>query len=237
MNKKIILSSFASLLFLSQAANSEMKVGNIGTLSATAGVMSQYISKGIDQNSDRPTAFGSIDFTAPNSVADFYLGIWSAGATGDNYGKEVDIYAGFKKSFGSVSADLGLVEYQYHGDKASNPLNSIDYYLKLNFAPDKAPYSIGVAYFLNDSKGNRISSRDVGDYYQEVNASYDFGVVKAGISYGEFHNDTNTTTVTLSKSIYNVDFTLAYINAEKDTTSSSISKDREYVTLSASKTF
>ena len=237
MNKKIIVSSLASLLFLSQAANSEMKFGNIGTLSATAGVMSQYISRGVDQNSDRPTAFGSVDFTAPNSVADFYLGIWSAGATGDNYGKEVDVYGGFKKSFGSVSADLGLVEYRYHGNSASNPINNIDYYLKLNFAPEKAPYSIGAAYFLNDSKGSRISSRDVGDYYQEINASYDFGVVKAGISYGENHNDTNTTTVTLSKSIIDIDFTLSYINAEKDTTSSNLDKNREYVTLSASKTF
>ncbi len=54
MNKKIILSSFASLLFLSQAANAEFKVGNIGTLSFTAGVQSAYISKGVDQNSDRP---------------------------------------------------------------------------------------------------------------------------------------------------------------------------------------
>ena len=70
-----------------------------------------------------------------------------------------------------------------------------------------------------------------------MGASYDFGVVKAGVSYGENHNDTNTKTVTLSKSIIDIDFTLSYIKAEKDTTSSLLNKDREYVTLSASKTF
>jgi len=240
MNKKIILSSFASLLFLSQVANSEMKVGNIGTLSATAGVMSQYIYHGVDQNSDRPSAFASLDFNAPLSFADFYAGVWTAGATGNNYGKEVDIYAGFKKNFGSVSADIGLVEYQYHGDAKDNTLNSVDYYLKLNLSPEKAPYSIGVAYFSNDSKGTRSSGKNIGDYYQEINGSYDFGVVKAAISYGEAHNDTNVTTVTLSKSLFNLDFALAYIDAQRVGAAgagSNLDKNREYLTLTASKTF
>ena len=40
MIKKIILSSFASLLFLSQAAFSEIKVAG-GSLTFTAGAMSQ----------------------------------------------------------------------------------------------------------------------------------------------------------------------------------------------------
>ena len=40
MNKKIILSSFASLLFLSQAANSEIKIGQ-GSLTFNAAVASQ----------------------------------------------------------------------------------------------------------------------------------------------------------------------------------------------------
>jgi hypothetical protein len=48
MNKKIILSSFASLLFLSQAANAEIKIGK-GSLTFNAGVSSQYIFRGIDQ--------------------------------------------------------------------------------------------------------------------------------------------------------------------------------------------
>ena len=56
MNKKIILSSFASLLFLSQAANAEIKIGK-GSLTFNAGVSSQYIFRGIDNNKDAVTPF------------------------------------------------------------------------------------------------------------------------------------------------------------------------------------
>ena len=61
MIKKIILSSFASLLFLSQAAFSEVKVAG-GSLTFTAGAMSPYIWRGIDQNSDRLSPYASVDF-------------------------------------------------------------------------------------------------------------------------------------------------------------------------------
>ena len=114
MNKKIILSSFASLLFLSQAANAEFKVGNIGALSFTAGVQSAYISKGVDQNSDRPSPYASIDFTRSIGVADFYAGIWSAAATGDNFTREENYYAGLKKTLGIATIDLGLNSIKYN---------------------------------------------------------------------------------------------------------------------------
>ena len=55
MIKKIITSTFASVILLSQVANAEIKVAG-GSLTATAGVMSQYLSRGIDQNKDRQTS-------------------------------------------------------------------------------------------------------------------------------------------------------------------------------------
>ena len=75
MIKKIALSSFASVILLSQVANAEIKVAG-GSLTATAGVMSQYLSRGIDQNKDRQTPYASIDFTRPLvGGVDFYLGV------------------------------------------------------------------------------------------------------------------------------------------------------------------
>jgi uncharacterized protein (TIGR02001 family) len=239
MNKKLLFSTLLYLIIFVQTSKAELKLGNIGSVTATAGVMSQYVSKGIDANSDRPTAFASIDFVAPLSFSDFYLGVWSAGATGDNYGKEVDIYAGFKKTFGIISADLGLVEYRYHSDSKSNTLNSVDYYLKLNLTPEKSPYSIGIQYFQSDSGGNRASNNaKVADYYEEIKASYDFGVIKASIAYGESNNDTDVTTVTLSKTFLDLDFGLSYIDAKKaNSNTSTLNKDREYLVINASKTF
>ena len=54
--KKIILSFFASLLFLSQAANAEIKFGDqknpTATLAFNAGYNSTYVWRGVDQNAD-----------------------------------------------------------------------------------------------------------------------------------------------------------------------------------------
>ncbi len=144
MIKKIALSSFASVILLTQVANAEIKVAG-GSLTATAGVMSQYISRGIDQNSDRPSPYASIDFTRSIGVADFYVGIWSAAATGDNYTREENYYAGLKKTLGVATIDLGLNSIRYNsGNRNNNPINSVDGYVKINIAPEKSPFTLGV---------------------------------------------------------------------------------------------
>jgi uncharacterized protein (TIGR02001 family) len=238
MNKKIILSCFASLLFLSQAAKAEIKVGG-GSLTFTAGVMSQYISRGIDQNSDRPSPYASIDFARSIGVADFYAGIWSAAATGDNFTREENYYAGLKKTLGIATIDLGLNSIKYNsGNRNNNPINSVDGYVKINVAPEKSPFTLGVQYQQNDSGGNVSGSvKNIGETYQEINATYDAKFAVIGVAYGENKNNTDVTTVTLSKSLFDINFVAAYINAERASTASDIGKDREYLTLTASKIF
>ena len=98
MIKKIALSSFASVILLTQVANAEIKIGK-GTLTFNAGVSSQYIFRGIDQNKDDASPFVGADFSHP--VADFnlYAGVWTG--LQDNVpgagGKEIDYYAGITK--------------------------------------------------------------------------------------------------------------------------------------------
>ena len=238
MNKKINLSSFASLLFLSQVANAEIKVGG-GSLTFTAGVMSQYISRGVDQNSDRPSPYASVDFTRSTGVADFYAGIWSAAATGDNYNREENYYAGLKKTLGIATFDLGLNSIKYNsGNRNNNPINSVDGYFKINVAPEKSPFTIGAQYVQNDSGGNVSGSvRNISETYQEINATYDAKFAVIGVAYGENKNNTDVTTVTLSKSLFDINFVVAYINAQKASTASEIARDRDYLTLTVSKTF
>ena len=73
--------------------------------------------------------------------------------------------------------------------------------------------------------------------YQEINATYDAKFAVIGFAYGENKNNTDVTTVTLSKSLFDISFVAAYINAERASSTSEIGKDREYLTLTASKTF
>ena len=242
--KKIItnffISSLASLLFLSQVANAEFKVGNIGTLSFTAGVQSEYISKGVGQNSDRPAYNAAIDFVAPTSIVDFYAGYSKISATGNNYSWEDARYAGVRKTIGSVTLDASLVETLKAANSVSNQNNDVDFTYKATFAPDKAPYTIGLVYTQNDTNGTKSGTKTIGKYYQEINGSYNFGFVTAGISYGENKNDVDVTTIKLTKSFLDADFTVSYIDAQRKGAAgagSNLDKDREYLTLGVSKTF
>ncbi len=239
MNKKIILSSFASLLFLSQASNAEIKIGK-GSLTFNAGVNSQYISRGVDQNKDTVSPFVGADFTHPVGDFNFYLGAWTT--TQDNVtgagGQERDYYLGITKSIGIATLDLGYISYNYPGGTVSDTKQYAEYYGKITLAPEKQPYTFGAAYYQDDTGGVKASGNSKNDRnYYEINATYDFGSVQSLISYGVLDNDTNTTTVSLSKELAGVGFTLSYINAERDGSLSNLYKNKEYVTLSAKKVF
>ena len=239
MNKKIILSFFASLLFLSQAANAEIKLGDkgsLGTIAFNAGYNTSYIWRGVDQNGGSGAPYIGADLTTPVGI---YFGTWTSGAggNGSTYSQEVDIYAGIKKTFGAVTIDLGVIEYRYpQGDTASTPLNFTEGYIKLNGAPDKAPFTIGAAYFEDDTKGNGTTQgTTAAKSYQEVNATYDFGMFQSFISYGEYKNTTDVTTLTLSKSLFDLGFALSYIDSNK--AGAGAVKNREFAVLNVSKTF
>ena len=240
MNKKIILSTFASLLFLSQAANAEIKIGK-GSLTFNAGVSSQYIFRGIDNNKDAVTPFAGADFTHPAGDFNLYFGVYGAASDGvqnGEGGKEIDYYGGIQKSFGPATFDLGYQLLTWPSASAKSDENVGEFYVKLTIAPDKQPYTIGLAYYQDDTGSYAgTDSTKVDQDYKEVNATYNFGAAQGLISYGELANDTKTTTVALSKELVGVGFTLSYISAEKDGTGSYIHRDREYVTLSAKKVF
>ncbi len=239
--KKITLSLFASLLFLTQAANAEIKIGT-GSLTFNAAVSSQYIARGVDQNKDAATLSGGADFTIPAGGFNLYVGAWTSGSDFNSGagGQERDYYLGVSRAFGITTLDLGYITYNYPGlDANAKQANNAEYYAKLTVAPEKQPYTFGVAYYVDDTGGVKPTATTKNDRnYYEVNATYDFGPVQSLISYGVFDKDTKTTTVSLSKELAGIGFTASYINAEKDsTTLSQLNKNRDYVTLSAKKTF
>ena len=241
MNKKIVLSFFASLLFLSQAANAEIKIGK-GSLTFNAGVASGYVFRGIESNKAQPSPFVGADFTHP--VGDFgvYLGVWAgASDTTDSHNYEYDVYGGINKTIGIATIDIGYASYIYPGAPSNSATTqTAEYYGKLTFAPDKQPYTFGIAYYLDDTNGQKGTSvaKIDRDYY-EVNATYDFGSFQSKLSYGVWDGEAAVTTVTLSKELATINFDLSYVNASKESADSSIAggKDRDYVILQDKKTF
>ena len=240
MIKKIITSTFVSVILLSQVANAEIKLGDkgsLGTISFNAGYNSNYIWRGIDQNSGSGSPYFGADLSTPLGI---YLGTWTSGASGTGYSQEVDIYAGIKKSIGPVTIDLGVIEYRYPGaNQRANATNFTEGYAKLTIAPDKAPFTIGVAYYEDDTKGAKSGTNRASKSYQEINATYDFGKFQSFVSYGEYKNNTDVTTVTISKSMFDLGFALSYIDADTKSKTSGLApiKDKEFVVLNISKTF
>ena len=248
MIKKIALSSFASALLLSQVANAEIKLGDkgsLGTIAFNAGYNSTYVWRGIDQNSGSGSPYIGADLTTPIGL---YIGTWTAASTGGATGttavnQEIDIYAGIAKTFGAVTADVGVIEYRYPGsNKPATPSNFLEYYGKLKLAPDKAPYSLQLAYYIDDTEGQvNGTKKGNGKSYQEISGSYNFPAFTVAASYGEYKSETDTTTITVSKSMFDLNFSASYIDADaKVATSSAANRtnsNKEFFVVNVSKTF
>jgi uncharacterized protein (TIGR02001 family) len=247
MIKKITHSSFASVLLLSQVANAEIKLGDkgsLGTVAFNAGYNTNYIWRGIDQNSGSGSPYIGADLTTPIGL---YIGTWTAASTGGATGstavnQEIDIYAGIAKTFGAVTVDVGVIEYRYPGaNTPASPANFLEYYGKLKLAPDKAPYSIQIAYFQDDTDGQKSSAtvRDKGKNYQEISASYNFPAFTVSASYGEYKGETETSTLTISKSLFDMNFGATFVDAKKLNNSiaaNSVNTSKDFF-LNVSKTF
>jgi uncharacterized protein (TIGR02001 family) len=249
MIKKITISSFASVLLLSQVANAEIKLGDkgsLGTIAFNAGYNSTYVWRGIDQNSGSGSPYIGADLTTPIGL---YIGTWTAASTGGATGattinQEIDIYAGIAKTFGAVTADVGVIEYRYPGSNTpAAPNNFLEFYGKLKFAPDKAPYSLQLAYYADDTEGAvNGTKRGNAKSYQEVSGSYNFPAFTLAASYGEFKDETDTTTITVSKSMFDLNFSASYIDSDaknlaQSNAANSTNSNKEFFVVNVSKTF
>ncbi len=262
-NKKIIALALSASLFSATAAFSQTATPaaapapsgpgfNVagGTLTLNLGVNSDYVFRGYEQNGGKPAVNGGFDFVRPLiGDTNIFIGNWDSmtkGGTPTVAGAhmENDYYAGLRRAFGSVSVDLGYISANYPSytkSKATENPNFGEYYTKVSFAPDKQPYTLGFQYAINDTGGylSAQPKKYIDKNYFELDASYDFGTFQTNASYGIFEKDTDTLTLTASKSFYDITFGASYINASKDNkTLSNLSKNtKEYFNLSASKTF
>ncbi|GAA5167095.1 TorF family putative porin [Viridibacterium curvum] len=77
-------------------------------------IVSDYRFRGLSQTYGGPAVQGGVDYAGP---AGLYLGTWLSNVSGNQYlngsGLEMDIYGGWKKSFGDFTLDLGTLFYYY----------------------------------------------------------------------------------------------------------------------------
>ena len=127
----VITAATMSAAAMAPVANAEV--------SASVGVASTYLWRGMDLGSVTPAVSGSLDYTAGL----FYTGVWAS--SGDTLnGTEYDLYAGLGGEAGSFTYDVSLWTYSYPTGGAHEDLGTpgklAEAVVSLGFGPVSATY-------------------------------------------------------------------------------------------------
>lgn len=122
MRKQMI--ALALLALLPFAASAQEQEEDDSGFSWNAAVTSDYVFRGVSQNSEVPAIQGGIDYSWTNG---FYVGAWASQVDFDVPGTpntEVDTYVGYSWDVSdAVNLDFQLVRYNYldYGSEYGNP--------------------------------------------------------------------------------------------------------------------
>ena len=225
---KVFASALVAIMFsVFSTSNSKaaeaLKIGP-AEVSFNASYMSNYIWRGVDQNANDGSASFGMDLALPKTI---YAGVWTAGVSSDGSSQEVDFYAGVAPSFGPANFDIGYIAYRYPGAANDKTTNFGEWYAGIEFAPEEKPFTIGAKIYQNDSGENLQTT--------EFSASYDAGIVALSAAMGDSEKSNEYWSVTASKEMAGIGFALTYSDNEQDT--ADVNKDKEYLTLTLSKSF
>lgn len=146
------------------------------TLAFNASVVTDYRYRGISQSRLKPAVQAGVDYTMGSG---FYVGAWGssikwikdAGATDGSL--EVDVFGGYKLSMGDIAYDVGVLRYEYVGNKLGQlsgfaNANTTEIYGALTYGVVTAKYSNA----LTNTFGN-ANSKNSG--YLDLSATFDLG--------------------------------------------------------------
>lgn len=149
--KKVILALMLAAGF--SAAQAEV-TGN-------ASLTSDYRFRGVSQTQNAPAVQGGVDFAHSSG---FYAGNWNSSISSELYpgaaGVESDVYTGFKKEFGGVKVDAGVISYMY--PRATTDTNTNEVYVGASFNVLSVKYSRSMSNYFGvaDSKNSSYIQAD-----------------------------------------------------------------------------
>jgi len=167
------------ITFTAFAAQAQMVV------TGKPGVTSDYRYRGISQTQTHATLQAGVDF---KDKSGFYLGTFNSGVSKELYtgskGVETDVYGGYKKSFGKVAVDAGIMRYNYWGN---DTFDTTEVYL----GAEAGPLAVKASRAVTDYFGTANSK---GTMYYEMNLSQPVGKINlvAHAGYSDVaNNDAN----------------------------------------------
>lgn len=208
MQNNLKAAVLAALLLAPAAAFAQDSEGS--NFSWNAGVVSDYVFRGVSQ-SNRDVAFqGGVDYAFGDSG--FYAGAWGSNVDfqdidGAGPNVEVDLYVGYNTDFSeNVNFDVMLTRYTYHGAEAA--YGNIDYNELITKVALKDVATLTVGYTNDYSNSGEKST------YVNLGHSWDLGgeyTLNAGFgrTFSDF-GDANDWNVGVSKSFKGIEFGLNY---------------------------
>ena len=142
------------------------------SLSFNAGVVTDYRYRGISQSRLKPAVQAGVDYADKSG---FYVGAWGStikwikdsGATDGSV--ELDLYGGYKGSAGPVNYDVGVLRYEYVGNKGlAVNANTTEVYL----AGTVAMFTLKYSHALTNTFANADSKNST---YVDLTANFDLG--------------------------------------------------------------
>ncbi|MBI2384017.1 MAG: hypothetical protein HYV18_08100 [Gammaproteobacteria bacterium] len=191
-----------------------------GALTGNVGVVSTYMFRGVDQNTNDTAVQGGVDYAVGNGA---YVGSWASNMSAGN---ELDIYGGYTGTFGSFTYDVGGIYYFYSEENdpsaagvAANDFNTIELYVGGGYGPVSAK-----AYFTNDLAGSDESALYLtasatlafNDTLSLVPALGFYSGDGAKKTFGDEYADYNISLVKALKDDTSVSFGLVGTDREKD---------------------
>jgi len=179
-------------------------------VSATVTVASDYDFRGVSQTARDPALQASLDWAAESGL---YFGAWASNVDfgpGTDADIELDTYAGFRGSFNDdLGFDLGVVQYNYFGDKDDVEFGEV--YAGLTYKAVSAKYWYAWDY---GNSGDAAS-------YLELNGSLplpnDFSLtLHGGYNFGDYWKASNSEyldySIGLSKNIGDFAVSLKWVD-------------------------
>lgn len=146
MRKSILGLSAVALAVLSVPAFAQDEPAPALTVTGSAAVVSDYRFRGISQTDKRFALQGGLTVTHESG---FYVSTW--GSSIDDYvaagsDQELDLIAGYSKTFGAATVDVGVLYYYYPGSGGANT-DFVEPYasIKGTFGPATAKLSAAYA--------------------------------------------------------------------------------------------
>jgi uncharacterized protein (TIGR02001 family) len=157
-----------SLALVATPALAEEEEAKAITVNGTATLVSDYRFRGISQTDKDFAVQGSITVTHKTGL---YASVW--GSSVDDYiaaggDQEIDLIAGFKKTFGSTTVDVGGIYYYYPGAEKIIPGYNSDFLelygsvaqgfgpVTAKLAVNYAPKSSALAYLPSGAKEDNL---------------------------------------------------------------------------------